>query len=131
MKSKIDITEFRNRLKDNTKIGSPKLKFPLGFFSVFTDNSKCFYGRFDNSTFEIDFLIEDEEKGGRPASPWFDNFMYELGSANALCGNALVKVILKINGLYRNYAYRSMSHDDIKRQIMDSKAILDHLSGRK
>ena len=53
MKSKIDITEFRNRLKDNTKIGSPKLKFPLGFFSVFTDNSKCFYGRFDNSTFEI------------------------------------------------------------------------------
>jgi hypothetical protein len=53
MKSKIDITEFRNRLKDNTKIGSPKLKIPLGFFSIFTDNSKCFYGRFDNSTFEI------------------------------------------------------------------------------
>lgn len=53
MKSKIDITEFRNRLKDNTKIGSPKLKIPLGFFSIFTDNSKCFYGRFDNSTFEL------------------------------------------------------------------------------
>lgn len=53
MKSKIDITEFRNRLKDNTKIGSPKLKIPLGFFSIFTDNSKHFYGKFDNSTFEI------------------------------------------------------------------------------
>jgi hypothetical protein len=53
MKSKIDITEFRNRLKDNTKIGSPKLKIPLGFFSIFTDNSKCFYGNFDNSTFEL------------------------------------------------------------------------------
>jgi len=53
MESEIDITEFRNRLKDNTKIGSPKLKIPLGFFSIFTDNSKCFYGNFDNSNFEI------------------------------------------------------------------------------
>ena len=53
MKSKIDITEFRNRLKENTKIGSPKLKIPMGFFSIFTDNSKCFYGNFDNSTFEL------------------------------------------------------------------------------
>jgi len=53
MTSKIDITEFRNRLKGNTKIGSPKLKIPMGFFSIFTDNSKCFYGNFDNSTFEL------------------------------------------------------------------------------
>lgn len=53
MKSKIDITEFRNRLKKNTKIGSPRLKIPLGFFSLFTKNSKYFYGNFDNSTFEI------------------------------------------------------------------------------
>lgn len=53
MKSKIDIAEFRNRLKDNTKIGSPKLKIPLGFFSIFTDNSKSFYGNFDNSNFEL------------------------------------------------------------------------------
>lgn len=53
MKSKIDIIEFRNRLESNTEIGSPKLKIPLGFFSIFSDNSKCFYGRFDNSTFEV------------------------------------------------------------------------------
>jgi hypothetical protein len=53
MKSKIDITEFRNRLKDNMKIGSPKLKIPLGFLSIFVDNSKTFYGNFDKSTFEI------------------------------------------------------------------------------
>ncbi|GAA4042556.1 hypothetical protein [Flavobacterium chungnamense] len=53
MKSKIDITEFRNRLKENTKIGAPKHKIPLVFFSLFTENSKYFYGNFDNSTFEI------------------------------------------------------------------------------
>jgi hypothetical protein len=53
MKSKIEITEFRNRLKDNTKIGSPKLKIQWGILSIFADNSKCFYGNFDNSTFEL------------------------------------------------------------------------------
>jgi hypothetical protein len=54
MKSKIDITEFRNRLKENTKIGSPKLKIEWGVLSIFfADNSKCFYGKFDDSTFEI------------------------------------------------------------------------------
>ena len=95
------------------------------------ETKRATYATLSKEVIKLLCLIEDEEKGGRPASPWFDNFMYELGSANALCGNALVKVILKINGLYRNYAYRSMSHDDIKRQIMDSKAILDHLSGRK
>ena len=53
MKSKIEITEFRNRLKDNTKIGSPKLKIQWGILSIFAHNSKCFYGNFDNSTFEL------------------------------------------------------------------------------
>ncbi|MDD2674878.1 MAG: hypothetical protein PHF81_08350 [Flavobacterium sp.] len=54
MTTKIDITEFRNRLKDNTKIGSPKLKIEWGILSIFfADNSKYFYGKFDNSTFEI------------------------------------------------------------------------------
>jgi hypothetical protein len=53
MKSKIDITEFRNRLKDNTKIGIPSLKIQWGILSIFADNSKCFYGKFDNSTFEL------------------------------------------------------------------------------
>jgi hypothetical protein len=53
MKSKIEITEFRNRLKDNTKIGSPKLKIQWGILSIFADNSKCFYGNFDHSTFEL------------------------------------------------------------------------------
>lgn len=54
MTTKIDITEFRNRLKENTKIGSPKLKIEWGILSIlFADNSKIFYGKFDNSTFEI------------------------------------------------------------------------------
>ena len=53
MKSKIDIIEFRNRLKENTKIGLPSLKIQLGILSTFADNSQCFYGTFDKSTFEL------------------------------------------------------------------------------
>ena len=53
MKSRIDITEFRNRLKDNTKIGNPSLKITWGILSIFNSNSKSFYGNFDNSTFEL------------------------------------------------------------------------------
>ena len=54
MKSKIDITEFRKRLKNNTKTGSPKLKIVWGILAIFiSDSSKSFYGKFDDSKFEI------------------------------------------------------------------------------
>ena len=53
MKSKIDIPEFRNRLKIHTKIGMPSLKIQWGFLSIFADNSEWFYGKFDNSAFEL------------------------------------------------------------------------------
>ena len=95
------------------------------------DTKRATYAVLSKEVIKLLCLIEDEERGGRSASLWFDNFIYELGSANALCGNALVKVLWKINGLYKDYAYRKMSHDDIKRQIMDSKAILDHLAGKR
>jgi hypothetical protein len=46
MKSRIDITEFRNRLKDNTKIGNPSLKITWGILSIFNDNSKSVLWKF-------------------------------------------------------------------------------------
>ena len=53
MKTKIDIIEFRNRLNENTKIGMQSLKIQWGILSIFADNSQCFYGKFDDSTFEL------------------------------------------------------------------------------
>jgi hypothetical protein len=54
MKSKLNISEFRNRLEENLKIGSPKLKLsPFGFFTMFGEISKTFYGNFDDSTFRL------------------------------------------------------------------------------
>ena len=53
MKSKLSITEFRNTLNENTKIGSQIFKMNLGIFSVFFPKSKYFYGKFDQSTFQL------------------------------------------------------------------------------
>lgn len=53
MTSRISILEFRNRLKSNTKIGLLHFKRELGMFSIFFPNSKCFYGKFDDTTFRL------------------------------------------------------------------------------
>ena len=54
MKSNLNIVEFRNRIKENTKVGSPKLKLsPFGIFTMFGGNSKTYYGISDDSTFRL------------------------------------------------------------------------------
>lgn len=53
MKSNLTLIEFRNRLEANLKMGSPKHHIPWGFFSIFGTNSKCFYGKYDSTTFEL------------------------------------------------------------------------------
>ena len=54
MQSKLNVTEFRNRLKNLTKIGHPKLKLsPFAMFSMFGDSSKTFYGLYDDSSFSL------------------------------------------------------------------------------
>ena len=72
-------------------------------------------------------MIEAEQRGEEDISLWFYGFMFELASANTLCDNKLLKVVIKIHGLYDNEAYKSMTHAQIKRQIMESKGIVDHL----
>lgn len=53
MKSNLNITEFRDRLKCSIKKGHPKLKINTPFNLLFFDSSKSFYGRYDDSTFYI------------------------------------------------------------------------------
>ncbi|WP_456312581.1 hypothetical protein [Pseudomonas shirazensis] len=55
MQSNLSLSEFRARLKDNTEIGSPKLKLsPFGaFFTIFDWSSKAFYGLFDDKSFRL------------------------------------------------------------------------------
>lgn len=75
------------------------------------------------------YMIEAEQRGEGDISLWFYGFMFELASANTLCDNRLLKVVVKVHGLYDNDNYKSMTHAQIKRQIMESKGILDHLIG--
>lgn len=77
------------------------------------------------------YMIEAEQKGEGDISLWFYGFMFELASSNTLCNNKLTKVVVKVHGLYDNNQYKTMTHAQIKRQIMESKGILDHLIGDK
>jgi len=54
MKSKLSVFQFRNRIKENTKIGSPKFKSSVfGFFTIFDRSSETFYGLIDDSNFRL------------------------------------------------------------------------------
>nr|WP_294933035.1 hypothetical protein [uncultured Flavobacterium sp.] len=55
MQSKLNITEFRAKIKNNTVIGHPKLKLisPFSLFKIFGGISKPFYGNYDDSTFRL------------------------------------------------------------------------------
>lgn len=73
------------------------------------------------------YLIEEEQKGTMQIDRWFYGLIFELSSSNSLCNNELTDVLVKIHGLYEDEHYKSMTHDQIKRQIMESKGILDFL----
>lgn len=73
------------------------------------------------------YMIESEKEGKNDISLWFFSFMHELASSNSLCHNQLTKVVVKIHGLYQDEKYKTMTHAQIKRQIMESRGILDHL----
>nr|WP_315140170.1 hypothetical protein [uncultured Flavobacterium sp.] len=54
MTSKLSLSEFRNRIKENLDIGSPKLKLsPLSVFTMFGETSKPFYGNYDETSFRL------------------------------------------------------------------------------
>ena len=73
------------------------------------------------------YLIEEEQKGTMQIDRWFYGLVFELSSSNSLCNNELTDVLVKIHGLYEDEHNKSMTHDQIKRQIMESKGILDFL----
>ena len=85
-----------------------------------------------SSLVKLLYLIEDEQNGKGDAQFWLFGFLYDLASTNTLCENKLTKVLVKIHALAdKQYQYKTMTHAQIKRQIMESKGILDHLIGDK
>lgn len=80
------------------------------------------------------YLIEDEQKNPAEVSAelYLFGLLTDLASANSMSNYKLTKVLVKINALAdNNLQYKTMTHAQIKRQIMESKGILDHLIGDK
>ena len=73
------------------------------------------------------YMIEAESRGEQDISLWFYGFVYELASSNVLCGEKLTQVLVKIHGLYAGDKYKTMTHAQIKRQIMECRGIVDGL----
>jgi hypothetical protein len=54
MTSKLSLSEFRSRMKENLDIGSPRLKLsPLSIFTMFGETSKPFYGNYNETSFRL------------------------------------------------------------------------------
>ena len=109
-------------MENEHDVGSatPKIRFSAG------EEQACFIN-LRSQLIKLLYMIEAEQRGEENIGLWFYGFMFELASANTLCDNKLLKVVIKIHGLYDNEAYKSMTHAQIKRQIMESKGIVDHL----
>jgi hypothetical protein len=92
------------------------------------EEKKCFIN-LRSQIVKLLYMIEEEQAGKINIGLWFHGLMFELASSNTLCNNKLTKVVVKIHGLYENDHYKEMTHDQIKRQIMESRGILTHLIG--
>lgn len=74
------------------------------------------------------YMIEEEMNDPtHEIKLWFYSFMLDLVSTNNLCNQKLTKVVVKIHALFDKNHYKEMSHQQIKRQIFESKGIVDYL----
>ena len=100
-------------------------------FSSEDEEKRC-YIDLRGDLIKLLYLIEDEQKGTGNAELFLFGLLVDLASANTLCKNKLTKVLIKIHALAdNNYQYKTMTHTQIKRQIMESRGILDHLIDEK
>ena len=98
-------------------------------FSSEQEERACFIDM-RSSIIKLLYLIEDERKDSNDtnAELFLFGLLLDLSSANTMSGCKLTKVLVKIHALAdNNFQYKTMTHAQIKRQIMESKGILDHL----
>ncbi len=96
-------------------------------FSSEEEEKKC-YIDLRGDLIKLLYLIEDEQKGEGNAELFLFGLLVDLSSANTMSNYKLTKILIKIHALAdNNFQYRTMTHTQIKRQIMESRGILDHL----
>lgn len=99
-----------------------------GFKISLTDEEKLEYLKYvRKQLIKLLNLIEGEKEGGASAETFFGAFLFDLGSADWLFGNRLSLVIVKLHGLFKDGAYRSLEHKTIKNKIFESRGMVDGL----
>lgn len=96
-----------------------KLVLPL-------EAKKDYLQKLSKRCIKILYLIEDEGKGINKgaADDYIVGQLFEVNSANILFEGALIDVIVKLNGI-RDYPNQPYSL--IRKQIFETKGIIDHL----
>ena len=72
-------------------------------------------------------LIEAEREGGASALAFFGGFLFDLNSADWLFGNRMSPVLVKLNGLYADCAYRETDMRIVRNKIFESRGIIEGL----
>ena len=97
-----------NAVNDINEIAPVKIRFTA------EEERGCFIN-IRSQLIKLLYMIEAEQRGESDIGLWFYGFMFELASANTLCDNKLLKVVVKVHGLYDNNNYKTMTHAQIKR----------------
>lgn len=90
------------------------------------DAKKQYLKQLLGKMFKILHLIEEEKETGFSPRDFISGQLFEVNSANELFEGKLVGIIVKLNGIYDNYA--NMSFDSIKRQIFEIKNIIIYIN---
>lgn len=88
------------------------------------EGKKAYLDKVYNELIKILYLIEQEKTPG-DAKSYIAGLLFELNNSDALFDNQLIKVVIKLNGVYSSYL--TTPFNIIKKQIFEARGIIDHL----
>lgn len=95
---------------------------------IFSDEEKLEYLSYmHRQLIKLLSLIEGERNGGDSAATFFGGFLFDINSADMLFGNRLAPVLVKLNGLYADFAYRGIEYKVVRNKIFESRGIVEGL----
>ena len=95
------------------------------------DAKKIYLQKLSKRLVKILYLIEDELKNTEiqgnsksPATVFILGQLFEINSSNILFDNALIDVVVKLNGILN---YKEIPYAMVRKQIFEAKGIVDFL----
>lgn len=88
------------------------------------EGKKVYLDKVYNELIKILYLIEQEKTPG-DAKSYIAGLLFELNNSDALFDHQLIKVVIKLNGVYSSYL--DTPFNIIKKQIFEARGIIDHI----